>query len=175
MLPLARQRSRAENAIERALVFSEGNIIEAEHLPPTLDGHTQGPCIPGATSHRAPPYLTTLEPTGGSTSRPPSQRQCAHGPVPNPAVRRLRKPSTSAERLLRRSLTLVRPVSASELSGPCTENFGNCQRQTSDRVQEPGKAYLRATYESSPCAGSVRGGTLCAVRPCVRARPQVSA
>lgn len=61
-----------ENTIERALVFSEGGTIEAEHLPPALraaKNAPQGPCIPGASLKEIERHaiLTTLESTGGST------------------------------------------------------------------------------------------------------------
>jgi two-component system response regulator HydG len=62
-----------ENAIERAVVFTEGEQVEAEALPfdaapATIEG---GPRIPGATMAELEKHaiLTTLEAVGGSTSR----------------------------------------------------------------------------------------------------------
>jgi two-component system response regulator HydG len=62
-----------ENAIERAVVFTEGESVEAEALPfdaapATIEG---GPRIPGATMAELEKHaiLTTLEAVGGSTSR----------------------------------------------------------------------------------------------------------
>jgi len=65
-----------ENAIERAVVMTQGGLIEARHLPPTLvprpatspDG---GPPIPGTTLSELERYaiLKTLESTGGATSK----------------------------------------------------------------------------------------------------------
>jgi len=62
-----------ENAIERAVVFSEGELIEAEALPfdaapATIEG---GPRVPGATMAEIEKHaiLTTLEAVGGSTTR----------------------------------------------------------------------------------------------------------
>jgi len=62
-----------ENAIERAVVFTEGEVIEAQALPfdaapATIEG---GPRIPGATMAELEKHaiLATLEAVGGSTSR----------------------------------------------------------------------------------------------------------
>jgi two-component system, NtrC family, response regulator HydG len=62
-----------ENAIERAVVFTEGERVEAEALPfdaapATIEG---GPRIPGATMAELEKHaiLATLEAVGGSTSR----------------------------------------------------------------------------------------------------------
>ena len=62
-----------ENAIERAVVFTEGDLVEAEALPfdaapATIEG---GPRIPGATMAELEKHaiLATLEAVGGSTSR----------------------------------------------------------------------------------------------------------
>ncbi len=62
-----------ENAIERAVVFTEGELVEAEALPfdaapASIEG---GPRIPGATMAELEKYaiLATLEAVGGSTSR----------------------------------------------------------------------------------------------------------
>ena len=62
-----------ENAVERAVVFTEGELIEAEALPfdaapATIEG---GPRIPGATMAELEKHaiLATLEAVGGSTSR----------------------------------------------------------------------------------------------------------
>jgi two-component system, NtrC family, response regulator HydG len=62
-----------ENAIERAVVFTEGEVVEAEALPfdaapATIEG---GPRIPGATMAELEKHaiLATLEAVGGSTSR----------------------------------------------------------------------------------------------------------
>ncbi|HVY28950.1 MAG TPA: sigma-54 dependent transcriptional regulator [Polyangiaceae bacterium] len=62
-----------ENAVERAVVFTEGELVEAEALPfdaapATIEG---GPRIPGATMAELEKHaiLTTLEAVGGSTSR----------------------------------------------------------------------------------------------------------
>jgi two-component system response regulator HydG len=62
-----------ENAIERAVVFTEGELVEAEALPfdaspATIEG---GPRIPGATMAELEKHaiLATLEAVGGSTSR----------------------------------------------------------------------------------------------------------
>ncbi len=62
-----------ENAIERAVVFTEGDVVEAEALPfeaapASIEG---GPRIPGATMAELEKHaiLATLEAVGGSTSR----------------------------------------------------------------------------------------------------------
>jgi len=62
-----------ENAIERAVVFTEGELVEAEALPfdaapATIEG---GPRIPGATMAELEKHaiLATLDAVGGSTSR----------------------------------------------------------------------------------------------------------
>ncbi len=62
-----------ENAVERAVVFTEGEMVEAEALPfdaapATIEG---GPRIPGATMAELEKHaiLATLEAVGGSTSR----------------------------------------------------------------------------------------------------------
>jgi len=62
-----------ENAIERAVVFTEGELVEADALPfdaapATIEG---GPRIPGATMAELEKHaiLATLEAVGGSTSR----------------------------------------------------------------------------------------------------------
>jgi len=62
-----------ENAIERAVVFTEGELVAAEALPfdaapATIEG---GPRIPGATMAELEKHaiLTTLDAVGGSTSR----------------------------------------------------------------------------------------------------------
>jgi len=62
-----------ENAIERAVVFTEGELVEAEALPfdaapATIEG---GPRIPGATMAELEKHaiLATLEAVAGSTSR----------------------------------------------------------------------------------------------------------
>jgi two-component system response regulator HydG len=62
-----------ENAIERAVVFTEGGLVEADALPfdaapATIEG---GPRIPGATMAELEKYaiLATLDAVGGSTSR----------------------------------------------------------------------------------------------------------
>jgi two-component system response regulator HydG len=62
-----------ENAIERAVVFTEGDVVEADALPfdtvpATIEG---GPRIPGATMAELEKHaiLATLEAVGGSTSK----------------------------------------------------------------------------------------------------------
>jgi two-component system response regulator HydG len=62
-----------ENAIERAVVFTEGELVEAEALPfdaapATIEG---GPRIPGATMAELEKHaiMATLDAVGGSTSR----------------------------------------------------------------------------------------------------------
>jgi two-component system response regulator HydG len=62
-----------ENAVERAVVFTEGEVVEADALPfdaapATIEG---GPRVPGATMAELEKHaiLTTLEAVGGSTSR----------------------------------------------------------------------------------------------------------
>ena len=62
-----------ENAIERAVVFTEGELVEADALPfdaapATIEG---GPRIPGATMAELEKHaiLATLDAVGGSTSR----------------------------------------------------------------------------------------------------------
>jgi DNA-binding NtrC family response regulator len=62
-----------ENAIERAVVFTEGEVVEADALPfdataATIEG---GPRIPGATMAELEKHaiLATLEAVGGSTSK----------------------------------------------------------------------------------------------------------
>jgi two-component system response regulator HydG len=62
-----------ENAIERAVVFTEGSEVDADALPfdtapATIEG---GPRIPGATMAELEKYaiLSTLDAVGGSTSR----------------------------------------------------------------------------------------------------------
>jgi two-component system response regulator HydG len=62
-----------ENAIERAVVFTEGEVVEADALPfdaapATIEG---GPRVPGATMAELEKHaiLATLEAVGGSTSR----------------------------------------------------------------------------------------------------------
>jgi two-component system response regulator HydG len=62
-----------ENAIERAVVFTEGEVVEAEALPfdatpATIEG---GPRIPGATMAEIEKHaiLATLEAVNGSTSK----------------------------------------------------------------------------------------------------------
>jgi two-component system response regulator HydG len=62
-----------ENAIERAVVFTEGELVEAEALPfdattATIEG---GPRIPGATMAELEKHaiLATLEAVHGSTSK----------------------------------------------------------------------------------------------------------
>jgi len=62
-----------ENAVERAVVFTEGELVEAEALPfdaapATIEG---GPRVPGATMAELEKHaiLTTLEAVGGSTSK----------------------------------------------------------------------------------------------------------
>jgi two-component system response regulator HydG len=62
-----------ENAIERAVVFTEGEVVQAQALPfdaapATIEG---GPRIPGATMAELEKYaiLATLDAVGGSTSR----------------------------------------------------------------------------------------------------------
>jgi two-component system response regulator HydG len=62
-----------ENAIERAVVFTEGDVVEAEALPfdaapATIEG---GPRIPGATMAELEKHaiLATLDAVGGSTSK----------------------------------------------------------------------------------------------------------
>jgi two-component system response regulator HydG len=62
-----------ENAIERAVVFTEGEVVQAEALPfdaapATIEG---GPRIPGATMAELEKHaiLATLDAVGGSTSR----------------------------------------------------------------------------------------------------------
>jgi two-component system, NtrC family, response regulator HydG len=62
-----------ENAIERAVVFTEGELVAAEALPfdaapATIEG---GPRIPGATMAELEKHaiLATLDAVGGSTSR----------------------------------------------------------------------------------------------------------
>ena len=62
-----------ENAIERAVVFTEGEVVEAEALPfdatpATIEG---GPRIPGATMAELEKHaiLATLEAVNGSTSK----------------------------------------------------------------------------------------------------------
>ncbi|HKY36720.1 MAG TPA: sigma-54 dependent transcriptional regulator [Polyangiaceae bacterium] len=62
-----------ENAIERAVVFTEGEVVEAEALPfdatpATIEG---GPRVPGATMAELEKHaiLATLEAVNGSTSK----------------------------------------------------------------------------------------------------------
>ena len=62
-----------ENAIERAVVFTEGELVEAEALPfdaapATIEG---GPRVPGATMAELEKHaiLATLDAVGGSTSK----------------------------------------------------------------------------------------------------------
>jgi two-component system response regulator HydG len=62
-----------ENAVERAVVFTEGELVEAEALPfdaapATIEG---GPRVPGATMAELEKHaiLATLEAVGGSTSK----------------------------------------------------------------------------------------------------------
>jgi two-component system, NtrC family, response regulator HydG len=62
-----------ENAIERAVVFTEGDVVQAQALPfdaapATIEG---GPRIPGATMAELEKHaiLATLDAVGGSTSR----------------------------------------------------------------------------------------------------------
>jgi DNA-binding NtrC family response regulator len=62
-----------ENAIERAVVFTEGELVEADALPfdaapATIEG---GPRIPGATMAELEKHaiMATLDAVGGSTSR----------------------------------------------------------------------------------------------------------
>jgi two-component system response regulator HydG len=62
-----------ENAVERAVVFTEGEVIEAEALPfdatpATIEG---GPRIPGATMAELEKHaiLATLDAVNGSTSK----------------------------------------------------------------------------------------------------------
>jgi two-component system, NtrC family, response regulator HydG len=62
-----------ENAIERAVVFTEGEVVQAEALPfdaapATIEG---GPRVPGATMAELEKHaiLATLDAVGGSTSR----------------------------------------------------------------------------------------------------------
>jgi DNA-binding NtrC family response regulator len=62
-----------ENAIERAVVFTDGDQVEADALPfdavpATIEG---GPRVPGATMAELEKHaiLTTLEAVGGSTSK----------------------------------------------------------------------------------------------------------
>ncbi len=64
-----------ENAIERAVVLCEGNLIDEDHLPfgmvPTARGNSGGPRIPGATMAEVERHaiLATLEAVGGSTTK----------------------------------------------------------------------------------------------------------
>jgi DNA-binding NtrC family response regulator len=63
-----------ENVIERAVVLTEGDSIEASHLPPELAVATRrggAPAVPGATMEELERYaiLKTMESVGGSTSR----------------------------------------------------------------------------------------------------------
>lgn len=62
-----------ENAVERAVVFTEGELVDAEALPfdaapATIEG---GPRVPGATMAELEKHaiLATLEAVGGSTSK----------------------------------------------------------------------------------------------------------
>jgi two-component system, NtrC family, response regulator HydG len=62
-----------ENAVERAVVFTEGELVEAEALPfdaapATIEG---GPRVPGATMAELEKHaiLSTLDAVGGSTSK----------------------------------------------------------------------------------------------------------
>jgi two-component system, NtrC family, response regulator HydG len=62
-----------ENAVERAVVFTEGELVEAEALPfddapATIEG---GPRVPGATMAELEKHaiLATLDAVGGSTSK----------------------------------------------------------------------------------------------------------
>jgi two-component system response regulator HydG len=64
-----------ENAIERAVVLSNGSAIEPRHLPSTVRPVATGtpgiPMIPGATMADLERYaiLETMKATGGSTSK----------------------------------------------------------------------------------------------------------
>jgi two-component system response regulator HydG len=61
-----------ENAIERAVVLSEGNEVDADDLPFDAAQPVQGPVrIPGSTMAELERHaiLATLEATGGSTTR----------------------------------------------------------------------------------------------------------
>ncbi len=64
-----------ENAVERAIIVGRGDLIQADDLSPAIapSPHTSEdmPVIPGATLAELERYaiLTTLEHTGGSTSR----------------------------------------------------------------------------------------------------------
>ena len=64
-----------ENVIERAVVLAQGDAIEPAHLPPRASSvsacATGAPPIPGASMDEIERYaiLTTLEATGGSTSK----------------------------------------------------------------------------------------------------------
>jgi DNA-binding NtrC family response regulator len=63
-----------ENAIERAVVMCNGPRIEPHHLPAAVGPvptHRSVPTIPGSSLEEIERYaiLTTLEATGGSTSR----------------------------------------------------------------------------------------------------------
>ena len=63
-----------ENVIERAVVLTEGDVIEARHLPPELsvgNPTERVPIIPGSSMDEIERYaiLETLEASGGSTSK----------------------------------------------------------------------------------------------------------
>src|SRR5262249_28496109 len=59
-----------ENAIERAVVLSEGREVDADDLPFDAAQPIQGPVrIPGSTMAERYAILSTLEATQGSTTR----------------------------------------------------------------------------------------------------------
>jgi len=62
-----------ENAIERAVVLTTGNVLEARQLPPSVRpvGASGAPPIPGSTMAALERYaiLETMRETGGSTSK----------------------------------------------------------------------------------------------------------
>jgi DNA-binding NtrC family response regulator len=63
-----------ENAVERAVVMCNGALIEPQHLPAAIGPvptHRSVPTIPGSSLEDIERHaiLTTLEATGGSTSR----------------------------------------------------------------------------------------------------------
>src|SRR6185503_7038058 len=63
-----------ENAVERAVVLTNGSMIEARALPPTVRPKVAPPglpVIPGATMGEIERYaiLETMKATGGSTSK----------------------------------------------------------------------------------------------------------
>ena len=87
-----------ENAIERAVVLTNGAIVEPRALPATVRPASSAvvvpgaPQIPGSTMEEVERYtiLETMKVTGGSTSksRRDARHQPTHDPIPPPSVQR---------------------------------------------------------------------------------------